>query len=247
MSVAIFGATSLLARRLADAYAAAGYGVFLAARDVAEAERTAADLRVRFGVTAAVGAFDAADFEAHGALIDQIQAAVGPIEVGVIVFGDMEPGQDHADAGRLRRVIERNYAGAASIAEALAEHMLHRPAGGERSIVGVSSVAGDRGRASNYLYGSAKGAWSLFLQGLRNRLYGAGVHVMTVKLGFLDTRMTFGMKLPPLPVASPQQAAHAIFDAQRARKDVLYYPAYWRAVMGVIGAIPEALFKRLSL
>jgi decaprenylphospho-beta-D-erythro-pentofuranosid-2-ulose 2-reductase len=247
MAVAIFGATSRLARRLADTYAAAGYSVFLAARDVAEAERTAADLRIRYGVKVAVGAFDAADLDAHGALVEQAQAQVGPIEVGVIVFGDMEPGQDHADAGRLRRVIERNYMGAAALAEALAEQMVQRPAGGERSIIGVSSVAGERGRASNYLYGSAKGALSLFLQGLRNRLHSQGVHVMTVKLGFLDTRMTFGMKLPPLPVASPEDAAQAIFDAQHKHTDILYYPAYWRAVMGVIGAIPEAIFKRLSL
>jgi decaprenylphospho-beta-D-erythro-pentofuranosid-2-ulose 2-reductase len=244
MAVAIFGATSRLARRLADTYAAAGYPLYLAARDTPEAERTAADLRVRHNITAVAGPFDAADIDQHGALIDRIVSDVGPIEIAIIVFGDMEPGQDHADLARLRRVIDRNYTGAAALAEVLAEHMLHRGSG---SIVGISSVAGDRGRASNYLYGSAKGAWSLFLQGLRNRLFSAHVHVMTAKLGFLDTRMTFGMKLPPLPVASPEDAAKAIFHAQQRKVDVLYYPAYWRLVMGVIGAIPEALFKRLSL
>ena len=140
-------------------------------------------------------------------------------------------------------MIDINYTGAVSICELLADAMSARGAG---SIIGISSVAGERGRKSNYIYGSAKGAFTLYLGGLRNRLDSTGVHVVTVKLGFVDTRMTFGMKTA-IPVASPDEAARAIVAAQRDRRDVLYYPRFWSPIMGVIRVIPERIFKKLNL
>ncbi|MBT3223292.1 MAG: SDR family NAD(P)-dependent oxidoreductase, partial [Proteobacteria bacterium] len=142
-----------------------------------------------------------------------------------------------------RRIIDINYTGATSLCEVLAERMERR---GEGSIVGIASVAGDRGRQSNYFYGSAKGAFALYLQGLRNRLHQSGVHVMTVKLGFVDTRMTFGMKTG-IPIASPEQVGNAIYKNQRRRTNTLYYPPFWGLIMGIIKALPEGVFKRLSL
>ena len=111
---------------------------------------------------------------------------------------------------------------------------------------GFGGGAGDRGRKSNYFYGSAKGAFALYLQGLRNRLHESGVGVLTAKLGFVDTRMTFGMQTG-IPIASPEAVSRALFDAQRRGIDTLYYPRFWRGIMGVVGAIPERLFKRMSL
>lgn len=244
MSVLILGATSPIARATAAAYAAEGRAIYVAARDADEADRIASDLAIRFEVDAYSGTFDALEFDEHPAFVDEVEAAAGPIDVALIAFGtmgDQEASED--DFAAARRVIDTNYTGAASICEAIAARMAERRAG---SIVGIASVAGDRGRKSNYVYGSAKGAFALYLQGLRNRLHDSGVHVLTVKLGFVDTRMTFGMETA-IPVAAPEAAGQAIHDAERRRENELYYPRFWRGIMGVIKAIPEGLFKRLSL
>ncbi len=244
MSALILGATSPIARQLAQRYAEANTPVFLAARDADEAAQIAADLRIRHRVTAASGAFDATDFEAHAAFVEAVEDAVGPLTVAVVAFGEMgdQEASEH-DFAAARRVIETNFTGAASVCEAVAARMVERGAG---SIVGFASVAGDRGRKSNYFYGSAKGAFALYLQGLRNRLHESGVGVLTAKLGFVDTRMTFGMQTG-IPIASPEAVSRALFDAQRRGIDTLYYPRFWRGIMGVVGAIPERLFKRMSL
>lgn len=244
MSVLILGATSPIARALAHRFAERGHAVYVAAREAAEAEAIAADLAIRHGVRAAGGPFDATNFDDHPVFVERIAASVGPIDVAVVAFGEM--GDQEAaqqDFRAAHRVIDVNYTGAASICEALAAHMAPRRSG---TIIGISSVAGDRGRQSNYVYGSAKGAFTLYLQGLRNRLFREGVHVMTVKLGFVDTRMTFGMETG-IPVASPERVSHAIVRAWERRVDTFYYPHFWRGVMGIIKAVPEKVFKRLSL
>lgn len=244
MSVLILGATSRIAHELAHRYAENGQSVYVAARDADEAARVAADVGVRTQGTCASGRFDATDFAGHAAFLDAVRATVGPIEVAILAFGDM--GDQHASEGDFeaaRHVIDVNYTAAVSICELLAAQMTERAAG---SIVGIASVAGDRGRQSNYIYGSAKGAFALYLQGLRNRLFKSGVHVMTVKLGFVDTRMTYGLKTG-IPIAAPDAVSRAIFDAQRSRSDVFYYPHFWRGIMSVVKAIPEAAFKRLSI
>lgn len=245
MTVLILGATSPIAHAVADVYAAAGCSVALAARDVEEARRAASDLTIRYGVEARGFAFDACDpFEQHSALVSEVEEALGPIEVALVAFGymgDQQASED--DFEKARRVIEINYTGAVSVCEAVARVMVSRGAG---SIIGLSSVAGERGRASNYFYGSAKGALTLYLQGLRNRLASKNVHVMTVKLGFIDTPMTFELETG-IPVASPQKAARAIFNAQGRGVETFYYPRFWGGIMGVIKSIPEKVFKRLSI
>ncbi|MFP4599593.1 MAG: SDR family oxidoreductase [Persicimonas sp.] len=244
MAVLILGATSPIARAVAEEYADRGESVVLAARDVDEAERIASDVRIRFEVDTWAKPFDALDFDRHEPFIDEVEAECGPIEVALLAFGDMgdQEAAEH-DFERAKRVIDVNYTGAASLCEAIARPMVER---GRGSIVGISSVAGDRGRKSNYFYGSAKGAFSLYLQGLRNRLNDHGVHVMTVKLGFVDTRMTYGMDTA-IPIASPEKVARAIRRAQARKADAFYYPHFWRGIMGIIKAIPEKLFKKLSL
>lgn len=245
MSVAVFGATSRIARELCLRYAEAGHAVYVAARDVAEAERIASDVRVRTGVRAVAGAFDALAMAGHPAFVAEVEREVGPLDVAVLAFGDMGegPGDGGHDFTDARRVIDVNYTGAASLAEAVAAGMAERRRG---CIVGIASVAGDRGRQSNYVYGSAKGAFALYLQGLRNRLFPLGVHVLTVKLGFVDTRMTYGMRTK-IPVATPEATSRAIQAAAGRKVDTLYYPRFWRAIMGVIQGIPERAFKRLKL
>ena len=244
MSVLILGATSPIARAIGAAYAEAGHSVFVAVRDLEEGDRIASDLSIRFGVDAVAGAFDALDFDGHANFVANVEERLGPTAVAVIAFGYMgDQDESEIDFENARKVIDTNYTGAASICEAVANRMSERRHG---SIVGLASVAGDRGRKSNYVYGSAKGAFALYLQGLRNRLHDDNVHVMTVKLGFVDTRMTFGMDTP-IPVADPVAAGRAVFAAEQRRENQLYYPRFWRGIMGVIKAIPESLFKRLSI
>ena len=109
----------------------------------------------------------------------------------------------------------------------------------------IGSVAGERGRKRNYVYGSAKGALALFAQGLRGRLAASGVHVMTVKLGTVDTRMTWGREGALLTIA-PTKAADLIYAAYRKHAEVVYVPWFWRFIMGAVRSIPESRFKRLN-
>lgn len=244
MSVLILGATSRIAHELALRYAENGQSVFLGARDAEEAGRIASDVSVRTQGICIAGRFDATDFAGHAEFLQSVRSAVGPVEVAILAFGEMgEQKASESDFQAAHKVIEVNYTAAVSVCELLAAEMIDRAGG---SIIGISSVAGDRGRQSNYIYGSAKGAFTLYLQGLRNRLYKAGVHVMTVKPGFIDTRMTFGLKTG-IPIATPEALSRAVFEAWRDRTDTLYFPRFWRGVMGVIRAIPEAAFKRMSL
>ena len=239
---AVFGVTSRIGREVALRLAEAGYSVWVGARDADEARRIADDIAVRTGTPAHSGAFDARAVESHPALLTAIEAVVGPLERVVLAFGDMGE-EGRRDPEMLRRVIEVNYLGAASLSELAAEAMAGRQGG---VVAALGSVAGDRGRQSNYVYGSAKGALALYLQGLRNRVFSRGVHICTVKLGFIDTRMTWGLATK-IPIATPAAASRAIVAAMEARQDELYWPPFWRGVMGVIKAIPEAGFKRLKL
>ncbi len=147
-----------------------------------------------------------------------------------------------ADFGLVLHTIGVNYVGAVSLLNRLAPHL--EAQGGGRVVV-LSSVAGDRGRLKNYVYGSAKAGLHAFAQGLRARLFRAGVQVTTVKPGFIDTAMTFGMKTGPL-MASPEACARACLRQARRGREVAYYPPVWRLIMLIIKHIPEPLMKRMS-
>ena len=243
-NILILGATSPIARAVAQEYASHGYGVYMAARRAERAEEVASDIALRHGVAVGHGAFDATDLESHAAFIERVEGSFGAIDVMLVAFGEMgEQEESQQVASAARHVIDVNYTGAVSLCEAMAQAMVARQRG---SIIGISSVAGDRGRQSNYIYGSAKGAFTLYLQGLRNRLHANNVHVMTAKLGFVDTPMTDGLKTK-IPIASPESVGKALYKAEQRRTDVLYYPRFWAGIMGIIKAIPEPVFKRLKL
>ena len=229
---------------MAHEYASPKHDIFVACRKQERADEIASDLVLRHDVRALGAAFDATNLDAHADFIAHVEEEFGPIDVALVAFGDMgQQEESQQDISAARKIIDVNYTGAVSLCEAIAEHMLTRKSG---SILGISSVAGDRGRQSNYIYGSAKGAFTLYLQGLRNRCFPNGVHVLTAKLGFVDTRMTEGLDTK-IPIASPEQVGRALYNAQQGKKDVLYYPRFWAGIMGVIKAIPEGLFKRLKL
>lgn len=243
-TVLVLGATSAMATATAHALAHAGYPLFLAGRDRDEVARLAADMRIRHGVRVDFGAFDVLDTKAHPGFLDRVIETTGGLAgvlLAVGLLGD-QPAAER-DFGAAREIIETNYLGAVSILSRCADHLQSKGAG---FIIALSSVAGDRGRQSNFVYGSAKAGLNTYLQGLRNRLHPSGVRVITVKPGFVDTAMTFGLPGMFL-VAQPQRVGQRIARAVQGRADVVYVPWFWRWIMWIIRGIPEAVFKRLKL
>jgi short-subunit dehydrogenase len=241
-TVLVLGARSDIAAATARRFAADGFDVQLAARDLDALTRQASDLSLRFGVQVQTLQYDALSFDAHTAWVGSLAPLPDVVVFAVGFLGaQAEAEQDFAAA---RRIVETNYLSAISVLEPLAAAMAARGSG---AIIGISSVAGDRGRKSNYLYGSAKAALSAYLSGLRNRLFAANVHVLTVKPGFVRTAMTVEMELPAKLTATPEAVAEDIYGAWRKQKDILYTRWYWRYIMLIIRNIPERIFKRLSL
>jgi hypothetical protein len=240
--ILIVGAASDIGRAVARAYAKAGRPLALAARQAGRLAADATDLGIRWNVAVRTFELDLLDTAAHGALLDALDPLPETVVMVVGLLGEQPRSAEHAAEAEL--VMRTNYLAPALFLGAVANRMERR---GHGTIVGISSVAGDRGRASNYVYGSAKAGFTAFLSGLRNRLARKGVRVVTVKPGFVDTRMTEGMSLPPLLTAGPGEVAEAIVAAERRGRDVVYVRPVWRLIMAAIRAIPERLFKRLSL
>jgi short-subunit dehydrogenase len=241
----VLGAKSAIAQAIVRRLAQEGYDFILAARRVAQLEPFAADLKLRQGRQADLVEFEALDFDALAALPGRLREQFGDFELVILVFGYLGDQQKTlTDTGEMQKVLHTNFTAAAIALSHLAAHLEQRQQPG--GIIAVSSVAGDRGRQSNYFYGSAKGGLSLFLQGLRNRLSATPVHVLTVKPGFVDTPMTQGLEGLFL-VASPDKVADDIVRAYRKKSDVLYTPWFWRWIMCLIRNIPERLFKKMRL
>jgi len=237
-TVLVVGSTSSLAQALARALAERGYGLALAARDEQELAMQASDLRARFSIAVSTQRFDLLD--AGFSAVALIENA-GNFHHAIIATGDMG-NNNSQDIKNLALTAQTNYVLPAQIASVAAAKLAQRCGG---SIAIISSVAGDRGRQSNYAYGAAKAGLSAFASGLRNYYFKRGVHVMTVKPGFIDTPMTWGMKSPL--IASREYVADAIVKALIAKKDVVYVPRFWALIMLIITHIPEKVFKKLSL
>ncbi len=240
--ILIIGAKSDIAKAIAREYANHGYDLYLAARNVAELKDFASDLRIRTGKKVKTLDLDILDFESHRIFYENLEEKPGGVVSAVGYLGDQEKAQ--SDFQETKLIIETNYTGVASIFNIIANDYEQRKSG---FLVGISSVAGDRGRKSNYLYGSAKAALTAYLSGLRNRLHNANVHVMTVKPGFVRTKMTAGMNLPARLTAEPEEVARDVFRAQQKRKNVLYTKWIWKWIMLVIRMIPEWEFKKMSI
>ena len=243
-TVLILGAKSGIARAVAHAYAQLGFDLILSGRNEADLQADASDYAIRHKVKSWAVAFDATAYETHQSFYDSLAAAP---DVVVCMVGYL-PDQKEAELDSVLaiRAMETNYVGCAHILNIAANSMEARKSG---SIIGVSSVAGDRGRAKNYFYGSAKAGFTAFLSGLRNRLTlsKSGVHVLTVLPGFVYTQMTEGMDLPPKLTAKPEQVAKDILKAWRKKKNVIYTKSLWRWVMLIIRNIPEGMFKKKNI
>lgn len=243
MRALVLGAKSAIAQAIVERLT--GYDFALAARDCAELAPFAADLRLRRSCAVDLLEFDALDFDALEHLPQQVLDQCGEFDLVVLVFGYLGDQQIvQRDTVEMAKTLHANFTGAAIVLSHLANYLETR--GKTGGIIAISSVAGDRGRQSNYFYGAAKGGLSLFLQGLRNRLAATPVHVLTVKPGFVDTPMTQGLDGLFL-VAAPAKVADDIVRAYKKKRDVLYTPFFWRWIMLIIKLIPERIFKKLKL
>jgi decaprenylphospho-beta-D-erythro-pentofuranosid-2-ulose 2-reductase len=243
--ILILGAGSAIAEATARIYAERGDRLFLVARDAARLDIIADDLRVRGAAQVDVLAADMLDHDRHGEIIAAATDALPELDVALFAYGVL-PDQEECQqsAADALRSIDVNFLSVVSLLTPLANHLEEKAAG---VIAVISSVAGDRGRQSNYVYGSAKGGLDVFLQGLRNRLSKAGVHVLTIKPGFVATPMTAHIAERGALWAQPEDIAPGIDKAISKRRDVAYLPGFWALIMFVIRSVPERIFKKLSL
>jgi len=240
-TVLIVGATSDIARALAQGYASQGAHLILAARQSATLAPLQSDLELRHGHRPELIDFDLLAEEPES-LAHQLTVLPDTVVLMAGLLGNQQEAQAHPEVADT--IIRTNFLAPARMLLAFSSAMKKR---GHGTIIGVSSVAGERGRASNFIYGSAKAGLTAFLSGLRNAMFGSGVHRLTVKPGFVRTRMTEGMQLAPLLTAEPEEVARAIIDAHAKARDTIYVRVIWRPIMAIIRALPEPLFKRLPL
>jgi len=240
----VFGATSAIAQATVRRVAAGGGDLVLVGRDPEKLAAVAGDALVRGAARVEAVTGDLDDTARHGELVSGAFSRLGRTDLVLVAQGLL--GDSDAcdrDGFLAARLLATNFTGPVLLMERVADHLRRQGSG---TLVAISSVAGDRGRQSNYIYGAAKGGLQTYLAGLRNRLVPAGVHVVTVKPGFVDSPMTAAIPKNRL-FAPPSAVAVAILRAVRRRSDVIYVPWFWRPIMLIIRLIPERLFKKLRL
>lgn len=244
MNIAIFGATSAIAQAVSKIYAGRSSSFVLFARDETKLADIKADLLARGASQVECQAADLADLAILPKLVKQAFSIFATLDLAFIAHGTL-PDQNSCqlDFAETHKAINLNFLSPVAICTELAKQFEQQKSG---TIAVISSVAGDRGRQSNYVYGSAKGALSIFLQGLRNRLSKDQVSVLTVKPGFVDTPMTAHLKKGPLFVG-PDQIASGLVKAIDSKKNEVYIPGFWYLIMLAIKSIPECIFKKMKL
>jgi short-subunit dehydrogenase len=243
--ILIIGATSAIAEATARRFASRGDALFLVGRNAQHLQAMIADLNVRGAVRAASAILDVTDFAAHQSVFDQAERELGGIDTVLIAHGTLsDQAQCQTSVDALRREFDINAVSTLALLTALANRL---EAQGHGTLAVISSVAGDRGRQSNYVYGSAKAAVSTFLSGLRQRLAKANVQVLTIKPGFVDTPMTANISNKGALWAQPDRIAAGIVHSIDRGRSVVYLPWFWTLIMLVIKHIPEPIFKRLKL
>lgn len=241
-NILILGAASDIGKNLAYIFARNGFNLTLAVRRTDELASLASDIQIRHKISVVIVNFDALDYASHLNFYEEL-----PVKPDVVIcifgyLGDQKKAeQNFAEAAQ---ILHSNFTGAVSILSIVANDFEARRVG---SIIGISSVAGERGRQSNYFYGSAKSGFTAFLSGLRGRMWKSGVSVLTVKPGFVQTKMVAHLKLPPFITGKPERVAEDIFSAWEKGKDILYTPKIWRLIMALVRAVPEGIFKKLNV
>lgn len=238
----IIGGNSDIGQALARDLARQGSHLYLTSRKVSQLDSFRSDIAIRYDVVCKVFELDILDFDSHQVFYDSIEIKPDIVLCAVGYLDNQEISEKTFSESL--KSINTNYTGLVSLINIIAEDFRTRKTG---VIVGISSVAGDRGRGSNYIYGSAKAAFSTYLNGLRNRLFKSNVHVLTVKPGFVDTKMTQHLQLPGLLTSSPEEVSKDIIKGIRKKRNIIYTKWFWRWIMLIIKWIPEAIFKKLKL
>ncbi|MFT3905576.1 MAG: SDR family oxidoreductase [Steroidobacteraceae bacterium] len=242
--ILIMGATSAIAEATARELASIGAALFIVGRSQQRLDAIAADLRLRGASQVAVKCLDARELTAYPNLVEEAERALGGLDGALIAHGTLS---DQKACEQSISLLADEFATNALSVMALAGELANRFEAQRRGVIAIiSSVAGDRGRQSNYVYGAAKAAVTAFASGLRQRLYRSGVSVVTIKPGFVATPMTASFRKGAL-WATPAQVAKPIAKAMRSGKPVLYVPWFWWGIMAIIRTIPERIFRGLKL
>ncbi len=238
----VLGASSDIGMSVAKKFAQEGFDIQLAGRNSYNLENHCTDLGIRYKVNANFYELDALDFNSHEKFVRSLPILPNVVVSCIGLLGDQS--ESELKIKKNVTVIRTNFEGVVSLFSIFANYFIDR---GNGTLIGISSVAGDRGRASNYIYGSAKAGLNAFLSGLRNRLFSYGVNVLTVKPGYVTTKMTSGLKLPKALTTNPEKVAYCIYKAYKNKKDVLYVLPIWKFIMIFIILIPESIFKKMQL
>lgn len=241
-TVLIVGANSDIAKATARQYAQNGYDLLLTARKKDQLNDFVKDLHIKYGCQTDVLLLDILKCELHQEFYTRIKQKITGVIIAVGYLGDQQIAEQQLEQTQV--IINTNFTAVVCLLNIIANDFEKRGAG---FIIAISSVAGDRGRKKNYIYGAAKAGLTAYLSGLRNRLYDKGITVLTVKPGFVYSKMTKELSLPKKLTSQPKDLAKAIYQAQQKGKDVLYYFRKWRLIMIIIKAIPEKIFKQLDL
>ena len=241
-TVLILGGNSDVGKSISRDLAKLGSNLILTTRKKGQLDSLKSDLEIRYSIKCDIDFFDATNFISHDKFYNKIKTE---IDVVICCIGYLDSQQrSEVDFNESLMSIQTNFTGLVSILNIISNDFENKKSG---IIVGISSVAGDRGRGTNYIYGSSKSAFTSYLSGLRNRLSKSGVKVITVKPGFIKTKMTSHLTLPKLLTASPHKISKDILNAINKNQDVIYSKSIWRWIMLIIKNIPEFVFKKLKL
>ncbi|NTU94602.1 MAG: SDR family oxidoreductase [Bacteroidales bacterium] len=244
-NILVIGATSAIAEATARLYARQGARFYLLARNGKRLENIVADLKIRGASSVDYQIFEADRLSEHRQLLENALNALGSIDIALVAHGTLgDQKQCESSSEEALSEFQTNTSSTISLLTVLANIFEKQ---GKGTLAVISSVAGDRGRPSNYVYGAAKAAVTAFCEGLQTRLYKAGVHLLLIKPGMVETPMTADLSMPKALVAQPEVVAKDIMNAISTGKDVLYTPWYWKYIMILVVHIPNFLFKKMNL
>lgn len=243
MNVLIIGASSGVGRETAHLFSRKGHNLICASQDKEELRFLTSDLHIRYGGEATAVPTDLSDTDSVRKMLKSVYERYDILDCAIVTAGDMPPNQTpYWDENSLIHTTATNYIGIALVLNEVSRRMVEQHKG---TIICLSSVAGDRGRERNFIYGASKSALTTYLEGLRMKTFRDGVRVVTIIPGYIDTPMSYG-KVSGLLTASPQYAAKKIFSLLSNKKNVIYIPSVWRYIMFVLKSVPTLIFKRMS-
>ena len=241
-TVLILGGNSDVGKSLSRDFSKLGSNIILTSRKKGQLDSFKSDLEIRHSIKCDLEFFDVLDFNSHESFYNNLKKKPD-IVISCIGYLDNQEKSENSFEESLKS-IQTNFIGLVSILNIISNDFESRKSG---IIVGVSSVAGDRGRGSNYIYGSSKSGFTSYLSGLRNRLFNSGVKVITVKPGFIKSKMTNHLDLPKILIATPNEISFDIIKSIKKKKNVVYTKWFWKWIMIIIESIPEFIFKKLKL